>query len=98
MTQRYHRKDIHIERQPDETHVYDGEGERITTVNSSWSDDDIFYMLEFANKAFALGVEIGEERKMREAAKALGLVTKEHHYRELASVEKRIETLEQRLP
>lgn len=96
MKKRYYKDDIYIENTEKEVKVYDGDGELIDTLNKSWSEEKIMYMIEFANKAFSLGVEIGEATKERQIAGALGMITKESHYNELRGIEKRLDVLEQR--
>lgn len=72
-----YKEDCHIERgermgEP-VARLFDEEGDQKWTFPGDFTDEHIHDAIEFANKAYALGVEIGKERKAAEMRAVLGV-------------------------
>ena len=58
---------------PDSVSLYDGEGDVIFVVDSSWTDRQIWQALRFANRSYQIGYNAGESMKATEIRRALDI-------------------------
>lgn len=68
-----HREDCSIDRTTESTSALlrNSEGDVLQRFHPSWSDEQIFLALSFANRAYASGVAVGKWQKANEIKKAL---------------------------
>lgn len=68
-----HFEDCYIERTQANAELRDEEGTLLLNVPNTWSDKQILIALEFANRAYAMGVESGKTLKAGEIRACLGI-------------------------
>lgn len=54
-------------------HLLNEEGMRLASFPNRWSDEDIIIALDFANRAYAQGVEAGQKAKAAEVRSVLNI-------------------------
>ncbi|MCW8829980.1 MAG: hypothetical protein OQK32_00485 [Gammaproteobacteria bacterium] len=58
---------------PGKAVLWDCDGEVLFVCAESWTDEQIYHALAFANKTYSKGCEIGQHQKMWDIKKALGI-------------------------
>lgn len=68
-----HREDAQVIRRDGFAILFDCDGNSVHCFADSWTDEQIMTALDFANKAFDMGIERGKMEKVNEIRSALGL-------------------------
>lgn len=65
--------------EPHRAVLFTRDGDQLWSVPDTWTDEQIWAALQFANRAYAMGYRSGVHHKMLEIRQALGILTPPEH-------------------